>query len=410
MQPDLQNLRTQRHLPEQPFNKHPLSPTLPMAKLRLQRQLTNERIQPVHHSASGSNYADTGYQQTFSSHDRFGTNALNQPLHAQSLPSSPIKRLNGVNTRSGAVGGSRLLGSTAEQQMARLRQRVPFCKSTPPSVLIANSSQVRCNTPTGRQLAKYSDSPLLQMRNELKYFTQERKRELLSGVDQNGKPLVGSSATGGGERVTYIGPYPPVWQQLSSSESDLNALLDLYSRPPDPARDRQPPPGTNNYQRVPQYVLGGQGTSLQELRPLSARRASLNCMLGNRYNAYPFTHEYNTYGQPAYGSSHHPESHTFGSAWEWDTYGAYEGGLALRRGPSYGHPILRYGSCGRLDEPHATSSYDPYNDEYAWATQEIPVDMMPTYDLNNNINMHKQNWTNGNKNCVTLMPTRPYRL
>ena len=55
------------------------------------------------------------------------------------------------------------------------------------------------------------------------------------------------------ERKSALG-LPADYEPQRGSESDLNALLTLYSHPPDPVMDprRAPPPGAPTYQGVPQ--------------------------------------------------------------------------------------------------------------------------------------------------------------
>jgi hypothetical protein len=376
-----------------------------MAKLRLQRQLTAERFAVGGGGGTATGNENVNFSQTGNTWFTSNGNAYGSaPLHAHSVPSSPIKRPLTMSSGNGRVlpgttSGCRLLNTTVEQQMSRLRQRLPVCKSSPPSAVLCNSSSGRSQTPVGRQIAKYGgDSPATQMRRELRFFAQERKRELQEAND---------------ERATYLGPYPPAWhQQLSSSDSDLNALLDLWSHPPDPVRDRQPPAGASNLQRVPQYVLGTSGTSLHELRPSPTRRASYGC--GAMYAPTGATSRHST-GASLYGASRmNASSNSLGNLGYGTSYD-YEYGLgpAVARPPS--RPLFRYGSCGRLD--------DYYGEPQSYGVQTIgSLDGSFGRDWNNNVAtvnsmpspcsyaQNSRHWSNNSKNCVTLLPTRPYRL
>lgn len=221
-----------------------------------------------------------------------------------------------------------------DKTLQRLKQRIPVCKSAPLSSILANSLPTtnqfsthdavtglprrrhtttsltksglspKTNLGTG-QLTKpllidgtieQEDSPLTQMRKEIKYFVDERKRQLEQGsLDVNnlnnlttthnltipgnlaGKYL-GSNSSNLSNSTAIFNDQSPLSgtnllhtspnlisnttnlaqnrnNYLSSSESDLNALLHLYSYPPDPVLDRTPPAGTSVFQRLPQYYL-----------------------------------------------------------------------------------------------------------------------------------------------------------
>lgn len=363
-----------------------------MAKLRLQRQWTSERLAAA--AANSTSINECLNQSQISAGWSSGAHHHAVTSHAHSVPSSPIKRplATSVTGRplmtTGGVGGGRLLNTTVDQHVNRLRQRLPVCKSSPPSAVLGNSSTARAQTPVGRQIAKYGDSPATQMRRELRFFAQERKKEMQEAERD--------------ERATYLGPYPPAWhQQLSSSDSDLNALLDLWSRPPDPVRDRQPPAGAANLQRVPQYMLGTSGTSLHELRPTPTRRASYGC--GGLYGpASRHSTGASLYGTSAINACNSLNNLGYGTSFEYDV-GPLGPGRSWR-------PVVRYGSCGRLDE------FDP-----TWyGNPTASYDLSLARDLNNNLVLpssssssyaqNSRHWSNNSKNCVTLLPTRPYRL
>lgn len=92
-------------------------------------------------------------------------------------------------------------------------------------------------------MTKYleKDSPKVVFKNQLKYFVEERKNAL---------------------------GYPTDLTPQRGSESDLNALLHLYSHPPDPVKERFPPAGAPTYQSVPQAYVA------QSEAPLLRRHAS----------------------------------------------------------------------------------------------------------------------------------------
>ena len=212
-----------------------------------------------------------------------------------------------------------------DKTLQRLKQRIPVCKSAPLSSIVANSlpttnhfnthdavtglprrrhttasslpksslSPKTVNLGTGHRnpstlldgTIEQEDSPLTAMRKEIKYFVDERKRQLEQGaLDINnlntltvpntitGKYL-GSNSNLSNSTAIFNDQSPLSginlqtspnlastlaqnrYNYLSSSESDLNALLHMYSYPPDPVLERQVPAGASVYQRLPQYYL-----------------------------------------------------------------------------------------------------------------------------------------------------------
>lgn len=103
------------------------------------------------------------------------------------------------------------------------------------------------NTSPGIHTSKYidSDDPKTAFKNQMKYFVQERK-QALGGAGTPG-PYGGGYASG--STAGLMG------ETQTGSESDLNALLHLYSHPPDPVRDKFPPPGVPTYQSIPQAMI-----------------------------------------------------------------------------------------------------------------------------------------------------------
>ena len=102
------------------------------------------------------------------------------------------------------------------------------------------------NTSPGIHTSKYvdTDDPKAAFKNQMKYFVQERKQALggtSAYLGHSGAPYTSAGILG---------------ETQTGSESDLNALLHLYSHPPDPVRDKFPPPGVASYQSIPQAMVG----------------------------------------------------------------------------------------------------------------------------------------------------------
>lgn len=276
-----------------------------------------------------------------------------------------------------------------DKQLQRLKQRIPVCKSAPLSSIVANSlpttnqfnthdavtglprrrhttasaltksslSPKTVNLGTGHRnpstlldgTIEQEDSPLTAMRKEIKYFVDERKRQLEQGaLDINnlnsltvpntisGKYL-GSNSNLSNSTALYNDQSPPSgshlqtspnlastlaqnrYNYLSSSESDLNALLHMYSYPPDPVLDRQVPAGASVYQRLPQYYLnrGKPRYTVDDLR--RHRNPLLDYYDENLYNQYANGQYYD----PLF-SQLLPNS-TYSSLIDWPTpgYGSY---------------------------------------------------------------------------------------
>lgn len=217
-----------------------------------------------------------------------------------------------------------------DKTLQRLKRNIPLCKSAPLSSIIANSMPTtshlnthdavtglprrrhtttalaksnltpKTNLATGHRSAnlltdgiiEQEESPLTQMRKEIKFFVDERKRQLEQGsLDANnlttnnllntntitgnltGKYGLGSNLSNSmafndqsplSSQLLQHSQFSPSLTStlaqnrqnyLSSSESDLNALLNLYSHIPDPVLERSPLAGQTNYQRIPQFHL-----------------------------------------------------------------------------------------------------------------------------------------------------------
>lgn len=114
------------------------------------------------------------------------------------------------------------------------------------------------------------DSPKVVFKNQLKYFVEERKNALATGaLGQGPGASVSVHRAGGG------------------SESNINALLNMYSNPPDPVKSKFPPAGASTYQSVPQGCIDPSSVTcftplpmLQNGNSLIGRRHSFNGPLG----------------------------------------------------------------------------------------------------------------------------------
>ena len=134
-------------------------------------------------------------------------------------------------------------------------------------------------------------------KKQLKYFIEERKGEL--GM-------------------------PASFQPQTGSESDVTALLNMYSNPPDPVKAKFPPPGASTYQSVPQAYFDPKVASFT---PMLTRRHSFggeDPSLLYRASPSPFPSFYSSYAPPTASSllhhhhdefshynhhQHHPQTH-----------------------------------------------------------------------------------------------------
>lgn len=277
-----------------------------------------------------------------------------------------------------------------DKTLQRLKQRIPVCKSAPLSSIVANSlpSTNQFNThdavtglprrrhTTASALTKSSlspkmvnlgtghrnpstlldgtieqeDSPLTAMRKEIKYFVDERKRQLEQGaLDINnlntltvpntvaGKYLGSNSNLSNSTAIfndqsplsgTHLQTSPNLastlaqnrYNYLSSSESDLNALLHMYSYPPDPVLERQVQAGASVYQRLPQYYLNRSKHryTVDDLR--RHRNPLLDYYDENLFNQYYG----NGYNDPLLDRNQLLPTSTYNSLIDWPTsYGQY---------------------------------------------------------------------------------------
>lgn len=179
---------------------------------------------------------------------------------------------------------------------SNLTSNNPFIPSPPPPTLVStkttgpSASAVKDilkgttnTTSTSATAATTADTKQL-FKNQLKYFIEERKNELGLGAS---------------------------YQPQTGSESDINALLTLYSNPPDPVKAKFPPPGMSAYQSVPQAYFD---PSITSFTPMPGRRHSFG---GAEYSYLtrgspsPYPSFYASYNPPTASSLLHPVSASF---------------------------------------------------------------------------------------------------
>lgn len=117
-------------------------------------------------------------------------------------------------------------------------------------------------------------------KSQLKYFIEERKGQL----------GMGSS-----------------YQPQTGSESDVTALLNLYSNPPDPVKGKFPPPGASTYQSVPQAYFDPKLTQFTPM--MLSRRHSFggDTSLVYRGSPSPYPSFYDSYAPPTASSLLHQQ-------------------------------------------------------------------------------------------------------
>ncbi|KAK4336521.1 hypothetical protein RND71_044237 [Anisodus tanguticus] len=490
-QNEMPNLRNQRHLPLQPLNKHPMSPTLPIAKLRLCRELNlkdpklalnqQHNLQPnslstrnsTMYNLNGGIWPKRNLMMNDVSYNPYYNQGFNQigsamSKYSNSLPSSPSKRPYGQRTFNHSlpgyqpldcftVGANGILNSHGsrfpvgtfplnnmttnpylinnnssktcslpsysqitkpsfldntfthrnfscnpalyDKTLQKLKKRIPICKSAPVSSILVNSlpsanqfsthdaitglPRRRKNTAslskstllpkTGlnngitsyndTDLINQEDSPLAQMRKEIKYFVDERKRQLEEGsLDSsnrylntnninnssslnasNQSPIIGQiNSTLHSDSNNLINTSIQNSNYLSNSESDLNALLHMYSYPPDPVLARTPLPGASNFQRIPQFHLNrtNQKFTVDDLR--RHRHPSLdfydeNLLYNNFYDDYYNSNNSVLNKSYSLDQNNFINSKYYNSYNEWPFYNGYNNRL-----PTY------YASTGSL--------------------------------------------------------------
>jgi len=227
--------KTHRHLPAAPVKKYPISTSLPVAKLRLCRNIfgTNDvkggqrpiippskpfvrnwpNLYPVRTSPKHSYYHVNN--ETSSK-----MNNLSEPIQAKKT--SFFNHVHESNR-------IQLQNLTIDQikRNSSIRKSAPFA---PHSSYLSSSS-------SSSSLMNSSKSLKDIFKNEFKHLVKERKKmlqlsEVKSNLDQT-------------QLISFN----------RNSESDLNALLHLYSYPPDPVLEHIPPPGAANFQGILQAYL-----------------------------------------------------------------------------------------------------------------------------------------------------------
>ncbi|KAI1303598.1 hypothetical protein HDE_02178 [Halotydeus destructor] len=287
-------LRRCRKLPQPPHYKPPTSPTMPLAKLKLRRDLINCS------SATGSDPGVTSgrSRNQVSPVPRFSReHAL--LYQRSSLPGSPLRarptgsaflehyvppqsslvshRTKGSSQPDLSMGHTRRFPSitditkppfleptyssdrldsysnydqyyrTRQHQLQTRSEVVPLHQTRPVSSVPSASSYHRPSTATGTERDNVDHDPRSLFKKQLKYFVEER-RDALDTV-YNRRHLVDH-----GHLDHVRSQHDHQGGHHGGSDSDLNALMHLYSHPPDPTitPGRVPQAGYPAYQSVPQ--------------------------------------------------------------------------------------------------------------------------------------------------------------
>lgn len=343
--------RARRYLPSEPLNKHPTSPTLPVAKLRLLTDLFGNRdlrkstrpqsVSPTPWrtnsdrpamSLPGTPIRSNGYYSPsldrpvnlyrgsvpkmsttsnllalsppslpslpsyFSHHDRYGSSGYLTGHNTAAYPSSSSSHRNNQYNNPNYYSNNSVNQSYYNQHPEYASQsdygqhhKYPptHSYSTDPAFRRSNYSSGYHHHKSGLPeqylrsrsyvIANQNSSLRDAIKNELKHYADDRKRNTNSDLVPL-DPLFSSTPTASS---SYINRYPnyrhryPTSSSLyrshhphgydmaihghaphhHRSESDLNALLDLHSDPPDPWLEKSPPPGVPIVQGVPQMYL-----------------------------------------------------------------------------------------------------------------------------------------------------------
>lgn len=182
------------------------------------------------------------------------------------------------------------------------------------------------------------DSPKVVFKNQLKYFVEERKNALAANSLLNNAnqccPSRSNDYYKNSGNITCSSVNNSTGAPVGGSESNINALLNMYSNPPDPVKSKFPPPGASTYQSVPQGCIDPSSVTCftplpssllhhhqqqqqQQHNSLIGRRHSFNGPLGvgtsaNSSSNY-FSHHHSSYRPspspyPAFYSSYEPPS------------------------------------------------------------------------------------------------------
>ena len=192
------------------------------------------------------------------------------------------------------------------------------------------------------------DSPKVVFKNQLKYFVEERKNALqaannsASCCPSRSNDYYGKGISNNGLNYSSSGvDSNQISTTVGGSESNINALLNMYSNPPDPVKSKFPPAGASTYQSVPQGCIDPSSVTCftplpssllhhhlhqqqhahhqhQQHNSLIGRRHSFNGPLGvgtsaNSSSSNYFSHHHPSYRPspspyPAFYSSYEPPS------------------------------------------------------------------------------------------------------